>query len=313
MLALALGVGAVGCSGGEDVAATGDPTAFEVELGTLSDAEAQRLIEEARSIGFESDIEFVGDMFIVDGDMEVDGATLHAMAVDAAVLHGNTDLLDKGYFVNGAVIQPSRAQPRQGIRAPKADAIRLSFDSTVSAAWKTAVLQAAARWNSTCINMQDGVGTETINVFVDPTLGVDTLGRAQLSRVVTVLGSRGAAGSVTAVPGSRLRLTSAPISAADMFHVALHELGHNLGFTHPDEGGSVVRGTNQDTTSGDNVSYSTIMAPVITSPPLTGLQSDDLVTRDAVFRQITKTRPDASGRGTVSFQACPNGSDIVLF
>jgi hypothetical protein len=303
-------MGATACSGAEDAAEFDAAAAPEAEA--LSSGDAQQLIEEVRSLGFESDIELAGDRFIVDGDMEVDGATLRGLAVDAAARRGDPELLEKGYFISSSVIPGSRAEPRFGIRSPKASAIRLNFDSSVSADWRAAVLQAAAEWNDACINMQDGVGTETINVTIDPTLGVDTLGRAELSRVVTVLGSRVAAGSVTAVPGTRLLLNSAPLSAAEMFHVALHELGHNLGFTHPTEG-AVIPTTLSDGTSGNDVSYNTIMAPVITSPPLTGLQGDDLHARSAVFSKITKTRPDSSGRGTVSFQACPDGTDIVFF
>jgi hypothetical protein len=311
-VALVLGAALLGaCSaGGPDDARTDESDLERVDQGSF-DVDADQLLDAAMTLGFAADeVELLDDRVVIEGDMLVEPQTLLTMARLAREQQG---VVEKGYFAPDVVRGASRQEPRVGIRAPRATSINLNFDASVSSDWINAFQQAAAQWNNGCINIQVGAGSHVIDVTVNPAIGADVLGRGEFARLVVQPGTRQSPEVVTVFPGTTLELTPVPQSAEDMLHIALHELGHNLGYAHPNEG-ALIPSTSVDTTSGDAVSYSTIMAPVLPSPPLPGLTTDDQRSRDLVFREITVSTPatDRSGQPG-SIERCPNGTDIVQF
>jgi hypothetical protein len=107
------------------------------------------------------------------------------------------------------------------------------------------------------------------------------------------------------LPGRELRVAPNPgVGAATLKHVAMHELGHVLGFHHPGSGNHVP-GTSVDTDSTDAASYATVLA--LSGPTRSTLSSDDIASRDAMFRRFTRV---VDGR-TVT--ACPDGIATLVF
>jgi hypothetical protein len=282
------------------------PPADAPALGAFSAADRAELTQDATALGYARDsVEFVGDHLVLDHDLVVDPFTLRTLAQDAAQASQDSSFVQKGYYDSDVTRGASRMDPSGGFRVPRATSIALEFDSSVSSEWHDAILQAANQWNTTCIHMQEGSGTDTIYVYVDPTLPADELG---LGRFVISESASRVAPTGLVVPGTWFALTSSSLSAEQMLHVALHEIGHTLGFVHP-QTGSLVPYTQQDTDNTGEVSYHTVMAPVISDPPMATLSPDDIASRDQMFRPITISNTDPRAGG--SYQTCPDGTSWV--
>jgi hypothetical protein len=107
------------------------------------------------------------------------------------------------------------------------------------------------------------------------------------------------------LPGPQIRVNpTTNVGAASLKYAAMHEMGHVLGFLHPGSGKHLPN-TSVDTDPADTASYATVMALI--GPTRSTLSTDDVKSRDAVFRKITKT---VNGR-TVT--VCPDGTDKVGF
>jgi hypothetical protein len=179
---------------------------------------------------------------------------------------------------------------------PRANSIRLSFEAAVPDAWRTAIRNAAAQWNpNTCIEIREDAGSDKLLVKVDSTLPAGTLAVAFMPYVKQSV----------VLPGRELRVAPNPnVGAATLKHVAMHELGHVLGFHHPGSGNHIP-GTSVDTDSSDAASYATVLA--LAGPVRSSLSSDDLASRDAIFRRFTRV---VDGREVT---ACPDGVAVLVF
>jgi hypothetical protein len=298
----------VGCAGGGGDDLDGD--SLPGDSSDLLEEDVEPVLAAARVLGFdENSVEFVDGRIIIEGDIEVERDSLLRQAEAAlryqdSVSAESSDEVEKGFFVSSLGRQQTGSTPTPSFQVPRATSINLSFDTNVPAVWQTAFAQAAAAWNNSCINIRIGSGTDGIRVRMDGSLDSRTLGVGTFPTLTQ--GARDLIGDEVALVGAGIRINSnASVTAAKAFHVATHELGHNLGFTHPG-GGSHIGSTG-------GVGVATIMAPEITNPPLAALTSDDLSSRNSIYRITTRRVPDQSGRGTVTLQVCPNGLDIVGF
>jgi hypothetical protein len=78
------------------------------------------------------------------------------------------------------------------------------------------------------------------------------------------------------------------LSAAAKLAIALHEIGHTLGFAHPEQS-ILISGTLQDTTPGNAASYPTVMKLDNT---LGSLSTDDVSARDRLFSLVGGVCPN---------------------
>jgi hypothetical protein len=282
----------IGCSA--DRGGTGSEQRAAVSFGDYSVAETEAMLNAAESVGIDRErIQFTHDEIRAESDMVLDPETLLALAAEhepnAVAAPG---LTPQGYFSRTSITPAGQLTATP----PRANSIRMLFDGDVPSAWRTALRDAAAQWNpNVCIDIREDRGDDVISVRVDSTLPEGTLAIAFLPASLNGV----------VLPGSRISVApNPPSSPAFLKHVAMHELGHTLGFLHPGQGRNIP-GTSIDTTAGAAASYSTVLA--LSGPTLSGLSSDDIATRDAVFRRITKV---VNGR---SVTVCPNGTDKIAF
>jgi hypothetical protein len=281
----------VGCSGADE------PVPMEEAAPVLdgySAEETRAMFDAAERAGIErASIELLSEELLAESDLLLDPETLLELAREHATTSGETP----GFYPLGYY---SRASTTNGVftaTPPRANAILLTFDTNVPSSWRTALRSAAAQWNpNSCINIAEDSGTDVLSVRIDTTLpeGVLAVGFLPFSR-----------GGVM-VPGPQIRVNpNVNVGAAGLKYAAMHEIGHVLGFMHPGKGQHLPN-TSTDTDPSDaTASYSTVMTT--SGPNLSSLSTDDVKSRDAVFRKITKT---VNGRRVT---VCPDGTDKVGF
>jgi len=246
----------VGCSG-EGFAEEVVPNDATEE--TANDPTENALIEShLQAQGYDtSTLHFDGDTVIVEDDIAMSRSALLARAEAET-----TGLVDKGYFHTTGVFAGKR--------------IQLSFGSGVSDAWKNALTAAQGEWNGkTPMFIREPGAAATINVVVErltrnnrPDTGTIAIGFIPPQRTIKLnlnYDSNTCGGSLEAVPNKK--------------YVAMHEMGHVLGFAHPppnptNEARTHIAGTLTSTTSGTTPSYATVMAQGC--PPINTLMPDDI-------------------------------------
>lgn len=278
----------VGCSAdGGDV---GQPASQELE--GYSAVETEAMLSAAEDLGFaRGDLALGNGAIVAETDMLLEPETLLAHAGEADALNG-PGLSPQGYYTRGSV----SAEGVYSVVPPRANSIRLSFDASVPGVWKTAVRNAAAQWNpNECIQISESSGSDKLLVKVDTTLPAGVLAVAMLP-----FSKNG-----VLLPGREIRVAANPgVSAAALKYAAMHELGHTLGFHHPGLG-KHIPGTSVDTDATDASSYPTVLA--LSGPVRSSLTSDDIASRDAMFRRFTRM---LNGRRVT---ACPDGVGTLVF
>jgi hypothetical protein len=253
--AVTLGATVVGCSG-EGASVEG------VSETESNDAAEIALIEShLDGRGYDtSTLQFQGDTVMVEDDIEMSRAAL----LDAAEAEANGDV-EKGYF-NSAILFSGKR-------------IQLSFGAGVSATWQTAMTAARNEWNSkTPMFSRDPGGAATISIVVQAMK--DAAGNNNTTTFAT--GSFPSARTITLNSnfssgcGGSLEAIAANVKTK----IAMHEMGHVLGFDHPPPnpasraGRVLIAGTTANTGLLEP-SYATVMAQGCFSR--TTLSSDDVV------------------------------------
>jgi hypothetical protein len=206
----------------------------------------------------------------IDRDIIVDLKTLLGDSAEGFA----TTLRTQGYYHMKQVVGGQTTYPQ-----PKGTA-KLVFAANVSAAWRTAFSEAAAQWNpNVCININTTTGS-TLNVEASAFGPSDTYADAQWPTV--------GQGGILYI-GPRIRLNTnfqggiENLSAQLKRHVAMHELGHALGFAHRGDLNHI-----NGTASG---AYSTVMnARFGAADSLPSLSADDITSRDTVFKKVPVPR-----------------------
>ena len=243
-LAVTLGVTPLGCSG-----------EFPSDNAPLNeaanDAADNALIEShLAGRGYDtSNLEFEGDKVIVEGDMVMPREPLLAQAEAEA-----SGVVEKGYF------NPTNARFA-------GNQIRLAFKSAdanfpaVSQAWKNAFIAAVAEWNNKT------PGFKTLAAPLNPRTITVRMGSINVSQPARADGFPPALGIQL---NTRYNLSTCATSIEAVptnvkINIALHEIGHILGFEHPppllgSDGRVHIAGTATSTaTTGDTSSYATVM------------------------------------------------------
>jgi hypothetical protein len=137
------------------------------------------------------------------------------------------------------------------------------FTSQVPETWRSAFRAAFQQWSNAfsndCVKFTEGTGAVS-----QITIGVGNLGNADDDRPAEAQGEYPLARrGLPFVVGPNITINTAFVGEADAgwrLHTALHEIGHNLGFTHPWAGqGTVIPGTARSSTGCCSASYFTVM------------------------------------------------------
>lgn len=226
----------------------------------------QGMLDSLYERGFDSNqVALLEQYFLIEGDMLAEPESLRSELE-----------VDKGYYLGS---NPLALTP------PKADSIDLVFDD-ISSTWRTALGAAAAQWS-------DAV---CINIVVNPTnptsfARITALNEGDLIPIgVPAAAIVPITRSGVRIPGTEIWINPdfESLSASAKLAVALHEIGHNLGFAHPAQQ-VLISGTLQDTTPGDAASYATVMKLDNT---LASLSADDVSARDRLFSLVGGVCPN---------------------
>jgi hypothetical protein len=279
----------LGCSA-EGGGSAGEPES--PRLAGYSAAETEAMLSAAEDAGFARQALTIGDAAIIaESDMLLDPETLLGLSDEGPGIDG-PGMSPQGYFSRGTV----SSQGVYSVVPPRANSIRLSFEAAVPDAWRTALRDAAAQWNpNECIDIRENGGNDKLLVKVDSTLPAGVLSIAFLPYVKQGV----------VLPGREIRVAPNPgVGAAALKYAAMHELGHVLGFDHPGSG-KQIPGTSVDTDPSNAASYATVLS--LSGPIRSSLSSDDIASRNAIFRRFTRV---VDGR---SVTACPDGIATLVF
>jgi len=254
-----LGATSVGCSG-EAVSEEAESSDTRASAIANDPAENARIQSQLEARGYDtSTLQFQSDSVIVEDDMVMSRAQLLAEAEAEA-----TGVVEKGYF--------------SGTTTFSGKSINLSFGAGISAAWQTAFNAARTQWNTNTPKFsQPGPGSAATISVVTGNLGTSTFAQGTFpsSRTITLNTSyNSAACKVAGSADNSIEGLPANVKAK----VAIHEMGHVLGFEHPPPnpgtGGRVlIPGTASSPNTGTTPTYTTVMAQGCIS--LTALSSDD--------------------------------------
>ena len=185
-----------------------------------------------------------GDNIIVERDIGFSRQSILELVEELDRLEREGELVEKGYWHDGSPVPP-------------ATYMRYSFASNVPAAWRDAFRYGVSQWNASgaeCLRLTEDPGN-TAAIYI-------TIGDAPTGSV-----AQGTFPSFNTRLGIRLGRIVVDTSYRDetnvafMRYVAMHELGHNLGFAHP-RAGLHIPSTSSSSTgcSGDCIaSYPTVM------------------------------------------------------
>jgi hypothetical protein len=226
----------------------------------------QAMLDSLYERGFDSDqVALLDQHFLIERDMLAEPESLRSELE-----------VDKGYYIGS---NPLALTP------PRADSIDLVFDG-ISTSWRTAIGAAAAQWSdAVCINILVNPANPTGFARITATNEEELINAgvpAAAMLPITINGVRR--------PGPELWVNPdfESLSASAKLAVALHEIGHNLGFAHPEQS-VLISGTLQDTTPGNASSYPTVMKLDNT---LGSLSADDVSARDRLFSLVGGVCPN---------------------
>jgi hypothetical protein len=279
----------VGCSADVEQPLTRD--ALPSMPGYTAD-EVDTMLLGARALGFNLDGAGVLDgQLLVEGDIGLDPETILSIGVE---VRGNNVSSEPLLAPKGYSSQITQVSNRGGVFytliAPDATSVKLTFDSDVPSAWKTAFRSAIVEWNgSACIDISESSGSERIRISMNSGLSSSTIAKGMFP-YKRQTGLIGRAPIYTYFPGTGIGVNPDfnGLSADAKLNTAIHELGHNLGFMHPGDG-VLIPGTKTG-----NVG---VMQTPLPSTPITSLSSDDIESRDIQYQKV-------DGK-------CPNGKTVV--
>jgi len=305
-LAVTLGVTTLGCSGefpSDEVTSESTPSNDASESAPSNDAAENALIESyLANRGFDtSNLQFEGDEVIVEGGMAVQRAVL----LDAADAEAS-GVVEKGYFHGGAAGAGFSGK-----------SIKLSFvngdgGKAVSGLWQTALNNAKNEWNAKVPRFSQpgpgSAGTITVKMAVgDPRQGGTSPARGHNppERLIEINPNYQSAPAELCplVDGTTGTATIETLTATAKFALAVHEMGHVLGFEHPRNRGPQavhIPGTLDNkvpeppapgsSCSGTAcVSYPTVMLGRGCFQNLTSLQPDDVTSAQKTYPSCRTT------------------------
>lgn len=213
--------------------------------------------------GFPADqVVFSDDEVIIDGDTVLDRQTLLAELSAGEVQDGVETVNQAAYW-----FRPNAGQGPPPGWVPSAGEVRLSFTRSVNAAVRAAVTRAATLWGMAagpegCVAVNELNPGRVLTVTVQPLEGRDpttgeTFAVAGRARLPMFQNGQWEVGNMMWIDPD----TANAVTLSDrrwLEHVAVHEMGHILGFAHPQEVGRAhhIPGTRQRPTRG---AYPTVM------------------------------------------------------
>lgn len=219
---------------------------------------------------------------IVDKDMVIPLDSL--IGSQSEFLANRLELKPEGYNLACLVSHGARVCNNN---LPIATRVTLKFDANISTAWRTAFLQAASQWSAAnCIEIVTSGGSayEFIQVSLAD-LGDSNIYADGKFPYVKSVGAHLAFVTV----GDLIRLNTSFAGGIENLvptlktQVALHEMGHTLGYVHPEN----AYPTTQVPGSQSGTGYATVMHSNFGGPGISALTSDDVVSRNALYGEAT--------------------------
>jgi hypothetical protein len=220
--------------------------------------------------------------------LEEDSSTTRAALLYAIEL--DSEYTEKAYWYS--VLDARSHTPVN--KLTNAGRIQYHFDSSVSEAWRAQFRSAANAWSaaSDCLRMTEcptcTLTTQSQNViFIQ-------VGEAGVASDGSPAGARGSFPAVTRTAGVLVGHATIidfdvanSTNATYMLRTALHELGHNIGLTHPNDGHVLIPGTAASSTGCCISTYPTVMD--YSNGPA-ALQPDDLTAIRLLYHTVTQPR-----------------------
>jgi predicted Zn-dependent protease len=207
---------------------------------------------------------------IVERDIAVAFADLLEQARTA---DRSDTLVEKGYWYKGP-------DARGGYTGAVTYPIQLVFDSNVPTAWKTAFNNAKAEWDANaCITYVTNATYKTTVKFVAlPASDNAVYARGNFPTPVAGGNSAGATIKINSAYNCTTSCSINNLGSSLKEQVALHEMGHTLGFAHPEDGHFI---------SGTSANASTVMSANFGAPGIADLTADDRASRDRAYHKVT--------------------------
>jgi hypothetical protein len=218
-----------------------------------SDDEAAIIEEYLVQRGFDlTAVRIVGDEVRVDDDMLLSRRSILDESYELDRLAELEPVIQKGYWNSGSPIAPGST-------------FHFRFDSRVPTSWRDAFRYAGAQWTAAgaeCLTVIEGPGTSAGVITI-------SIGEAGTSATGSPAGAVASFPTYNTHVGSRIGRSivldfSVEFSSntAGMRYLAMHELGHTLGFAHPRAGTLIPQTSSSSTTCGSGgctASYATVM------------------------------------------------------